>query len=330
MPTRILRSAGLAATAVACLLALPSAVAASKPADLRIVDSSGETLAEQIQYTGTTTIRARSAADCFGDGTGGSGNRVRVPGATALGAAQDASKWDRDIKPVLVTDAFGFGLGVCGFGAAAAPQTGYWYLKVDHVGSQVGGDQATVKRGEPVLWYLIEDFNDPLPAELGIRAPARTSAAEFQVRVWEYADDGTRSPAAGAAVTGASWPTGPDGRTMVEAGAGNSPGPGAELELRATRAGSIPSELARTCFAPRLRACESKPPATIRGTARSETVRGTRGADDINPGRGKDLVRAGAGDDAIDVRGGGRDLVRCGGGDDRVRSDRRDTLKGCG
>ncbi len=253
-----------------------------------------------------------------------------MPGATALGAAQDASKWDRDIRPVLVTDAFDFGLGVCGFGAAVAPQTGYWYLKVDHVGALVGGDQATVRRGEPVLWYLIEDFNDPLPAELGIRAPARTSAAEFQVRVWEYADDGSRTPAAGAAVTGAAAPTGADGRTMVDAGAGNSPAPRAELELRATRAGSIPSELARTCFALRLRACESEPPATIRGTARSETVRGTRGGDDINPGRGRDVVRAGAGDDAIDVRGGGRDLVRCGGGDDRVRSDRRDTLKGCG
>jgi hypothetical protein len=328
MPTRVLRSAGLAATVVACFIALQSPAAASKPADLRIVDSSGETLAEHTQYTGRAMIRARAAADCFGDGTGGSGDRAKVAGATALGAAHDASRWDRDIKPVLVTDAFEFGLGVCGFGDAVAPQTGYWYLKVDHVGSLVGGDQATVRRGDQVLWYLIEDFNDPVPAELGIRAPVRTSAREFSVRVWEYADDGTRTPAVGAAVTGAAEPTGPDGRTLVEIG--NSEGPGAEFELRATRPGSIPSGVGRTCFAPGPGACASAPPTTIRGTARAETVRGTPGEDNIDPGRGKDVVRAGAGDDAIDVRGDGRDLVRCGGGDDRVRSDRRDTLKGCG
>jgi hypothetical protein len=330
MPTRILRAARLAAIAAACLVALPATAAASKPADLRIVDSSGETLAEHTQYTGKTTIRARAAADCFGDGTGGSGERVTVPGATALGAARDASRWDRDIRPVLITDAFDFGLGVCGFADAVAPQTGYWYLKVNRVGALVGGDQARIRRGDRVLWYLIEDFNEPLPTELSIKAPARTAAEQFSVRVWEYADDGSRAPAAGAAVTGASALTGPDGRTVVEAAFGDPRGPGAKLELRATRAGSIPSEVGHTCLAPRPRACGSKPPTTIRGTGGSETVRGTGCDDDIDPGRGRDLVRAGAGDDTIDVRGGGRDSVRCGGGEDRVRADRRDTLKGCG
>lgn len=329
MPTRILRAAGLAALAASCLIALPATAGASKPADLRVVDSTGETLAEHTQYTGKARIRARKRADCFGDGTGGSGNRVKVPRATALGIAHDGGKWDRDIKPVLVTDAFDFGLGVCGFGNAVAPQTGYWYLKINGVGSQVGGDQARLKAGDRVLWYLIEDFNDPIPAELRVKAPARTTSSEFGVRVWSYGDDGSRVPAEGATVAGASGPTDANGRTTVAAGAAGSDGGGAEVEVRATMPGAIPSNVATTCVAPKLSACGSRPPTVIRGSAKGEVVRGTRGNDDIDPGRGRDVVRAGRGDDTIDVRRGGRDIVRCGGGDDRVRADRRDRLRGC-
>lgn len=331
MPTRILRSAGWTiASIVAVSIAFPATAGATKPADLRIVDSSGETLAEHTQYTGKTKIKARPKADCFGEGTGGSGDRVTVPRATALGAADDGSRWDRDIKPVLVTDSFDFGLGVCGFGDAVAPQSGFWYLKVNNTGSQVGGDQARLKSGDDVLWFLIEDFNDPIPAELALKAPARVEDGPFTVRVWEYADDGSRTPAAGVTVTGASAPTGADGRTTVEADVTNSDGNGAaEMALRATRAGSIPSDQARTCVADDLSDCQPQPPTTIRGSAKSEVIRGTRGNDQIKAGRGKDVVRGGRGDDRIVVKGGGRDVVRCGAGDDRVKADKRDKLKGC-
>jgi hypothetical protein len=329
MPTRILRAAGTAALAVACSIALPATAGASKPADLRVVDSSGETLAEHSQYTGKTRIRARKRADCFGDGTGGSGDRVKVPRATALGIAHDAGKWDRDIKPTLITDAFDFGLGVCGFGRAVAPQTGYWYLKINGVGSRVGGDQARLKSGDRVVWYLIEDFNDPIPAELMVRAPARTTSSEFTVRVWSYTDDGSRVAAEGATVTGAGAPTDADGRTTVAARVTNSGGAAAEVRVRATMPGAIPSNLATTCVAEKLSACGSRPPTVIRGSAARDIVRGTRGNDDIAPGRGRDVVRAGRGDDFVDVRRGGRDIVRCGAGDDRVRADGRDKLRGC-
>ena len=328
MPTRILRAAGLAATAVACLIALPATAGATKPADLRVVDSSGETLAEHTQYTGKTKIRARGRADCFGDGTGGSGSKVTVPRATALGVTHDAGKVDRDIKPTLVTDAFDFGLGVCGFGNAVAPQTGYWYLKINRVGSQVGGDQARLKAGDKVLWYLIEDFNDPVPAELRLKAPARTTGS-YTVRVWSYADDGSRVPAQGATVEGAADPTDADGRTTVTPGVTNSDGAGALVETRATMPGAIPSNVETTCVADDLSVCQAKPPTTIAGSKRGEVIRGTRGNDTIDPGRGKDKVRAGRGDDVIDVRGGGKDIVRCGGGNDTVRSDKRDKLRGC-
>ena len=62
----------------------------------------------------------------------------------------------------------------------------------------------------------------------------------YQVTVYSYADDGTRSPAAGATVTGAALPTDAAGHTMV-----TSPRPGPTL-LRATRAQDIPSNRSRS------------------------------------------------------------------------------------
>ncbi len=50
----------------------------------------GKTLAEFRQYTGTVDIRTDRGANCFGQGTGGSGERVKVTGPTALGAVRDA------------------------------------------------------------------------------------------------------------------------------------------------------------------------------------------------------------------------------------------------
>lgn len=332
MPTHVLRSAGAAVVAVvACCALLPAVAGATKPADVRVVDSSGETLAEHTQYTGKAKIKTRGRADCFGEGTGGSGDRVTVPRATALGVVEHATKWDRDIKPVLVSDAFDFGLAVCGFGDAVASESGFWYLKINHVGSQIGGDQARLKKGDEVLWYLIEDFNQPTPTELMMKAPARSDGSEFTVKVWEYADDGSRRPAEGAAVTGAEEPTGTDGRTTVDPGSIQGPLPDPTFRtLRATREGSIPSQAIGHCIASDLSDCQAQPATIIRGTRKGEVIRGTRGDDDIAAGRRRDVVRAGRGDDVVDVKGGGKDVVRCGAGDDRVRSDKRDRLKGCG
>lgn len=330
MPARILRAVGLAAVAVTACVALPAGAGASKPADLRVIDADGETLAEHTQYTGKAGIKARAEADCFGDGSGGSGGRVSVPGATALGLVDDAAKWDPDIKPVLVTDAFDFGLGVCGFGDAVAPQTGYWYLSRNHVASEVGGDQAALSKGDSVLWYLIEDFNDPVPSELVLKAPARTTGSTVEVRVWEYAPDGTRTPAVGASVSGAEAPTGADGRTTVTPLAIGGPEPDpTSRQLQATRAGAIPSNTAEICITGKASRCTAKAPTTIYGSARGERIRGTGGDDEIAAGNGRDVVRARGGNDAIDVRRGGKDVVYCGAGNDSVKADGRDKLKGC-
>jgi len=329
MPTRILRAVGLAAFAVVACAFIPVSAGATKPADLRVVDSSGETLTEHTQYTGKAKIKARAEADCFGDGTGGSDGRATVPGATALGIVDDAAKWDSDIKPVLVTDSFDFGLGVCGFGNVVAPQTGYWYLSVNHVAAEVGGDQAKLGRGDSVLWFLIEDFNEPIPSELVLDAPARTADETVEVRVWEYAPDGTRTPAVGAAVSGADRVTDSEGRTTVTPLdiTGPLPDP-TSRELQASRSGAISSNTAEICLSSDLARCTAKPSTTIYGSAKAEAIKGTGGDDKIAAGNGKDVVRSGGGNDTIDVRKGGKDVVYCS-DDDRVKADGRDQLKGC-
>jgi hypothetical protein len=303
-------TAGLVVTSL-----LPAATSASKPVDLRVVAPDGRTLVEQRQYTGSVGIETDPRARCFGQGTGGSGDRVKVRGATALGAVRDALAKDRDLRPLSITDAFlddGFGLGVCGIGGFRAQGSSFWYLKGDHVGSQVSGSQLKVSRGEEVLWYLTPSF--PPPPELRLRAPARARPnVPFQVTVYAYADDGTRTPAAGASVTGAAQPTGPTGRTTVSVKAGSR-------VLKATRGANIPSNRAEVCVRSSLSKCPDERGRLIYGSRRDDHIRGTGGRDEIS---------AGGGADRVILLDRGRDRVRCGGGHDKVvlhRGDRDDRI----
>ncbi|HWN81264.1 MAG TPA: hypothetical protein VNM87_04155, partial [Candidatus Udaeobacter sp.] len=153
MPTPVIRARAAHALPwallCACLLMLTAAslAEASTPAGIRVVAPDGQTLAEATQLTGPARLKASPKADCFGPGTGGSGDRVTVPGSTALGQLANAGEWHDRISPLGVTDAFDFGLGICRIGRAIAPATGYWYLKVDHAASFSGADQTKVRRG---------------------------------------------------------------------------------------------------------------------------------------------------------------------------------------
>lgn len=303
MPMPVLRACVAFGFALAILMFASVAEAKTTPGDLRVVDSDDKTLAEQTQYTTTTKIKTDPKADCFGDGTGGSGDKVTVDGATALGLIADAGKSAGGVSPLSVTDSFDFGLGLCGIGKAVAPSTGFWYLKENHVGSQTGGDQTIVKKGDEILWYLIEDFNDPMPDELVLTAPAKAKAGdELSVKVVSYADDGTKTPAEGAEVTGADVLTDAKGKTTVAADADL-------VEMTATRDGSIASNEEVVCT---LKA--TKCPAGY-----AETIGGTGGDDKIAAGKDAETILAGRGDDTITSDGSSApDLVKCGAGEDKV------------
>jgi hypothetical protein len=207
--------------AAACALALAlslsiaaSAVAKGVSADLRVVGKGGKILSEQTLSTGTTTIKTSPKATCFGSGTGGSGKSVTIKGATALGLLGQAAKSTGSLRPLLVTDAFDFGLGICGIGGNVAGVKASWYVKVNHKGATVGAEQIKLHAGDEVLWDLAPSY--PYPNELALEAPeSATAGSPFEVRVFSYDEKGKRKPVSGATVTGASGPTGSDGRATV-------------------------------------------------------------------------------------------------------------------
>ena len=310
MPTPNLRlRAVVPAFLGACLLAFTmSASAEAKttktvPTQLRVYDSNGDSLAEQTQYTGSVDIKTDKNAACFGEGTGGSGDKVTLDDPNALGLLSDGAIVGRLLKPLSVTDSFDFGLGLCGIGKAVAPSTGFWYLKQNHVASQTGGDQTIVKKGDDILWYLIEDFNDPIPDELVLSEPSKVKQGDsIKVKVVSYADDGKKTPAEGVDVTGASKPTDAKGVTTVDADEDL-------LGLTATRKGSIPSNTEVICTLP----------ASLCSPGFQATVGGTDGADKIVGTSQAETILAGGGDDKVDAsKGASPDLVNCGGGKDVV------------
>jgi hypothetical protein len=223
MPTLVpSRPAAACALALSLLLAAAAAAAVALarpargiPAELRVVGSGGRVLAEEKLRTATTTVPTSRRATCLGAGSGGSGRAAKIPGATALGLLGQAARSERPLRPLLITDHFDFGLGLCGVGGSVGSErTGLsWYLKVNHTDPEIGGDSVKLHAGDEVLWALAPF---PYPDELALRAPHRVGAGRpFTVRVFSYADDGRRRPAAGVRVTGASGPTGADGRARL-------------------------------------------------------------------------------------------------------------------
>ncbi len=273
-------------------LAAGTASAKSVPTQLRVVTTSGKVLADQVQYTGPVTVKTDKRANCFGAGTGGSGKGVKIPGSTALGDIVDGAAVNKALQPVSLTDAFDFGLGVCGFGGfAPKSSSGFWYLKVNQKGAQVGGEKLKVKQGDDVLWYLSDSF--PAPDELVLSAPSSVLPDRpFQVKVWRFNDKRVGRPAKGATVTGADSKTGADGTTTV-----SLKGP---AKLTARLKGLIPSGAESVC---------------IKG-----------GSDKPCPGT---LYGGSAGADRIDARNGRKDEVDCGAGSDVAILDSYDRPKRC-
>jgi hypothetical protein len=301
----------LACAALFFLLPVANAAAAPVPVDLRVVDTAGQTMAEQVQFTSTVSIETDPGADCFGP-PGGSGDKVTLEGPTALGAVADASEADADLRPISVTDQFSFGLGLCGIGGREASGSSFWYLKHNHAGAQVGGDQLTVSQGDDVLWYLTPSF--PPPPELELVAPAQVRPGEpYQVTVFAYDDAGTQSPAAGATVTGAAGPTGPDGTTTV-----THASEGLQT-LQATRGADIPSNVAQVSVT------ASPDPCTLAG----EEIIGTARRDKIDAPVGPDTIMGRAGDDRVRARDGCADTINCGKGRDKAKVDAADQVARC-
>ncbi len=227
------------ACAIALLLAIPCVAGAKVTAHLRVETTGGKVLADLAQRTHPAALKTDPGADCFGP-PGGSGHRVGVPDNTALGLLADALPDAPALRPLSITDQFSFGLGICGIGGNVASGDGFWYLKRNHVGAQVGGDQLKVHDGDDVLWYLAPRF--PVGDELALRAPARARPGEpVQVKVVSYTDKGKRRRAKGVEVGHGADPTNAAGITAVTFPAAGT------RKLQARRGGDIPSNVAAVC-----------------------------------------------------------------------------------
>jgi hypothetical protein len=220
-----------------CFVSVASAGRAK--VDLRVVGKASKVLTDQSLVTGTTNIPTSPKATCFGKGTGGSGKSVKANGPTALGALHQAARSTGSLRPLMVTDAFDFGLGVCGIGGFSATRTLSWYLKVNHRNPERSGNKVKVREGDEVLWALV---GYPYPEELFLEAPKEAaSGVPFVVKVAGYDDRGKRKPVKGALVNGGAGPTDSNGRTTVTLFA--------PAELRATDAKDIPSNGVAVCVA---------------------------------------------------------------------------------
>lgn len=209
--------------AAACALALlfllwSTAIAGAKGpvVSLHVVGKGGEVLDEDsFGVGGTVSIAASPKATCFGSGTGGSGKKLALKGATALGMLVRAAQFTAALKPVLVTDHFAdeFGLGLCGIGGTAATSKSSWYLKVNHKVPSVGGEKVKLHAGDEVLWGY---GGYPYPEDLALVAPSSVQAnVPFAVQVFSYDEKGKKKPASGATVSGASGPTDASGHATV-------------------------------------------------------------------------------------------------------------------
>jgi hypothetical protein len=320
MPKRNLNLMGAACLFVFALaLGAAPALAGTTTAHLRVVNTAGTTLADQSQVTGDVSIKTDPQADCFGSGSGGTGNDVAVPGPTALGIVKDASDTLGSLRPLSITDHFfsTFGLGVCGIGGFAfhPGDSGFWYFKVNHAGSQASGSQTPIKGGDEVLWYQSPGF--PPPNELQLVAPTTArSGVPFTVTVYSYSDTGVRTPVNGALVTGADLPTAGDGTTLVAITR--------TLTLQALHGADIPSNQAIVACIPSTQsAC-----GPAQRVARHKII-GTNHADSIKGSPAPDLVRARGGVDHVNTRGGLSDVVNCGRGRDVAIVDSTDITRRC-
>jgi len=237
--------------AAACTLALTltlalAAGASAKgfQAELRVVGSGSKVLVEKPIATATTTVNTSPKAECFGKGSGGSGDPVSIKGNTAMGLLARASKLVASLRPLLISDSFDFGLALCGVGKSVAKGSSSWYLKVNHKSLSVSGDVAKIHPGDEVLYALVktEAPDYKYPEELVLTGPNSAKAGmPFTVRVFSYDEKGKSKPQAGVKVTGASEPTGADGRTTVTL---SKP-----AKLTATAAGEIPAAREPVCIA---------------------------------------------------------------------------------
>jgi Ca2+-binding RTX toxin-like protein len=322
--------AGIALATSATIAAAATSAAASVPVELRVATSDGINLADVRQYVpGSTSVKTFAGDDCI-DPTPpfkqSSGQSYPQSGPTMLSAIWEAGQVEPALQPVRLSDAdfASFGsLTICQINAKTPP--GFFFLKANHQGLQVGASLFTVQGGEDLLAYRTpDDFS--VDDELDLSAPVRTApGVPVNVNVRAYTSTtATVEPRSGVSIVGADSPAQTDfaGNATVSFAT--------EGVHRLTAVGDyndIPSRTLTVCVnAQPGQACSPERGRVILGSDEPEGIKGTDGDDLIRPRGGKDGVKAGAGADLIVANGGSRDRIFCGGGRDTVIRSGKDRV----
>ncbi len=213
-------------------VAAPANAAEKVSSTVRAVTTKGRILVDKKLTTGTTSVKSSSKAACFGPGSTNASTTVEGP--TALGLLARASKSVSSLRPLSITNASDFGLGVCGIGGFIARPTGFWLLKVNHADAQVGAEAVVLRKNDVTLWYQVADFSEPNPDELFLEGPAKVKkGAKPKVRVFAYNSKGRRKPVEGAKLSVGGALTDSKGYTRVTVRK--------KTRIVARRSGTIPS-----------------------------------------------------------------------------------------
>lgn len=306
----------LGATLIAALvaaLAVPP-IASAGFVDVRVVDGDGSTLAEYRQVTGSTKVKSSKKATCFGQGNEGSGDSFDVRGRSLIGSLVDAADHDAGLRPLLITDKFNdsLGPGLCGIDGDQGTGGEYWNARLNQADAfNLAIDP--VSNGDDVLFRQV---TFPPGDELVLEGPASATPGDaYGVTVTRFDAEGNASPAVGATVPGGAAPADANGETTVTSAAGVA-------ELRATLAGTTPSNQLDVCVSAKEKRC---------GVDENLVVFGRDAGDDAFGLTGNDTIAVLGGNDKVNLTAGGRDAVDCGGGKDKVlvaKGDRNDDIAG--
>ena len=135
-----------AALVISVLFAGAATAAQKVPATVRVVTSAGKILVDKKIRTGTESVRTSKSAECFGPGS--SNGSTKIAGPTALGILNQASGFVPALRPLSVTNASEFGLGVCGIGGFVSKPSGFWLLKHNHADSSLGGEATVLEKND--------------------------------------------------------------------------------------------------------------------------------------------------------------------------------------
>ncbi|MEJ7875809.1 MAG: DUF4430 domain-containing protein [Solirubrobacterales bacterium] len=327
---RKLIAPAIGAITTLALIAAPTEAANTVIADLRVL-TPDTTLEEGTSYVvGREKVPTDPNAECSFGGAGGSGERYTLPQPTALGLLKAASEANHTLRPLSLTDEFGFGLAICGIGGVDGSNGSFWSVRKNGKEANQGAQILEVREGNEIVFYLTPDvFPDPNPGALTLHVQPRAMPGTVEARVTltqcvsnpepPFENVCSKDPAGGVEITGGSTEvvTGSDGIAQVPVVAQGS------YSLQAVDPPFIPSRALSVCVSSELDECPPFRGKKIIGRVQSDKIDGTRGPDRIRGGGGADEIR---------ITQGGEDVVACGAGSDTVirrEEDADDDLRDC-